>query len=86
MPRGPFGLPRATSIGPFVKGGIVTELENAIGDEGSAETEYQKLIDLLEQGGYEEKAERVREIQKDEIRHRKQFKAMLREVKKSNNA
>jgi len=84
MPKGPLGEPRFTSIGPFVEEekGLVTELENAIGDESSAEKEYQRLIDLLEKNGYDDMAGRVREIQQEEIDHRRQFKNMLSEIRR----
>lgn len=87
MARGPFGFPRPMGIGPLTTSDrLITELENAIGDETSAQNEYQKLIDLLEREGYPDKADQVRRIQEQESRHQKQFKNILSEIRRERDA
>jgi len=86
MPEGPFGVDRPLAdfrpFGPIFRKepDLISELKKAIGDEESARTEYQTLIELLEENGYDDKAEIVRGIQQDEIEHRKTFKDIKEDI------
>lgn len=95
MDRDRFGIPRPL-VGEDGKGPLnidrplvdnekerlIAEIESNIEDESSAETKYQKTIDMLEQQGYPELASQVRDIQKDEIRHNREFKSILSTIRR----
>lgn len=79
--KGPVGVSR-----PLVKTNdemLIAELESNIESEDDARTEYERTINLLEQNGYPDLADIVRDIQEDEIRHNEEFKTILSQVRRS---
>lgn len=76
-------------IGPFITSTpgdpterLVGELESMIEDEESAKEEYARVIKMLEDNGYNDMADQVRSIRDDEIRHSKEFRNMVSQIRR----
>lgn len=75
-------------FGPFVSQSanaeerLVAELENVVGSEESAREEYEGVIRLLRERGFDSEAEVVEDIMEDEIRHREELMNILSTVRR----
>lgn len=82
--KGPLGFDRPLAGDETER--LIAEIENNIESEQSANTEYQKTIDMLEMRGFSDLATQVKNIQEDEIRHNREFKNILSEVRRRTDA
>jgi len=75
-------------IGPFLqtKGDnterLIAELESMVESEEEAKSEYSRVIMMLENQGYTDMAEQVRDIRDDEIRHGREFRSMISTIRR----
>lgn len=61
---------------------LISELEDAIGEEQKADIDYHRLIMMMREQGFDSEADTVEQIREEEMKHKEMFENILSNIRR----